>query len=309
MTNGEQGVAPAGWYPNGEVLRYWDGKAWTEHTVPLEQQGPPVDKRAGKEAAKAQGAAAKEAKAAQAAAAKEERELKAAAAKEEREKKAAAARAERENKAAAAKAEREAKLAALKQERAALKGAKESDPLRPDIEAAMSKMSYKSGSKREVKRLADHLWHDEQVSLITGGTYGPGTGIVVLTDRRLFFLKDGLMSKTSEDFPLDKISSVQWSTGMLLGKITVFASGNKAEITNVQKADGKAITDAVRARLAGGSSSKEAPPAPAPAPAPPTVAATDDVYERLKKLGDLRDAGILTDEEFAAKKQVLLEQL
>jgi hypothetical protein len=298
MTEGEQGVAPAGWYPNGDVLRYWDGKAWTEHTAPLQPQ-PPPDKRAEKQSAKAQAAAAKQAKAAQAAAAKDARAAKASAAREEREIKAAAAKGEREAKLAAQKEQRAAQLAAIKEAKA--------DPLRPDIEAALSKMSYKAGSKREVKRLADHLWHDEHVSLITGGTYGPGTGIVVLTDRRLFFLKDGVMSKTSEDFPLDKISSVQWSTGMLLGKITVFASGNKAEITNVQKADGKAITDAVRARLAGGSSSKAAPSEPASAPA--TAASTDDVYERLRKLGDLRDAGILTDEEFAAKKQVLLEQL
>ncbi len=69
--------------------------------------------------------------------------------------------------------------------------------------------------------------------MITGGAYGPGTGIVVLTDRRLLFLKDGRLSKTSEDFPLSKISSVQCSTGMMLGKITVFAPGNKAEILNV----------------------------------------------------------------------------
>jgi hypothetical protein len=38
-------------------------------------------------------------------------------------------------------------------------------------------------------------------------------------------------------------------------------------------------------------------------------AAGPDVYEQLKKLGELRDAGILTDEEFAAKKQVLLDQM
>ena len=41
------------------------------------------------------------------------------------------------------------------------------------------------------------------------------------------------------------------------------------------------------------------PPAPAPAPAPaPQV----DLVEQLKKLGELRDAGILTEEEFAAQK-------
>src|SRR3712207_6000682 len=26
---------PAGWYPQGNVQRWWDGNAWTEHTQPL----------------------------------------------------------------------------------------------------------------------------------------------------------------------------------------------------------------------------------------------------------------------------------
>lgn len=26
---------PAGWYPQGDVQRYWDGAAWTEHTTPV----------------------------------------------------------------------------------------------------------------------------------------------------------------------------------------------------------------------------------------------------------------------------------
>lgn len=34
-----------------------------------------------------------------------------------------------------------------------------------------------------------------------------------------------------------------------------------------------------------------------------------DVFESLRKLGELRDAGILTDAEFEAKKAVLLEQI
>ena len=31
--------------------------------------------------------------------------------------------------------------------------------------------------------------------------------------------------------------------------------------------------------------------------------------EQLKKLGELRDAGVVTEEEFAAKKSQLLDQL
>ena len=42
--------------------------------------------------------------------------------------------------------------------------------------------------------------------------------------------------------------------------------------------------------------------APAPAPAAPQV----DVVEQLARLGDLRDKGVLTEEEFAAQKAKLL---
>jgi hypothetical protein len=48
-------------------------------------------------------------------------------------------------------------------------------------------------------------------------------------------------------------------------------------------------------------------PAPAPAPAPPPPAAPQtDMITQLKELGELRDSGILTEEEFAAQKAKLL---
>ena len=49
-------------------------------------------------------------------------------------------------------------------------------------------------------------------------------------------------------------------------------------------------------------------PAAAPAPAPATTAASSpvDVADQLRKLAELRDQGILTEEEFAVQKQKLL---
>jgi hypothetical protein len=41
-------------------------------------------------------------------------------------------------------------------------------------------------------------------------------------------------------------------------------------------------------------------------PPPPPPAADDDLISQLEKLGELRDKGILTDEEFAAQKAKLL---
>lgn len=177
--------------------------------------------------------------------------------------------------------------------------------LREDIAAAKAKMSQSVGSGREIKRLAGHLWEDETVELMTSGRYGKGQGLMVLTDRRLFFVKDGMTSSQTEDFPLSKVSSIQWSTGMMWGTITIFASGNKAEINNVPKSDGKAIVDHVRDRL-------HDRPAESPVEAPSTAASDtshDDTIAAIEQLKRLHEQGILTDEEFAAKKTELLGRL
>lgn len=175
------------------------------------------------------------------------------------------------------------------------------DQIRNDIAAARDKVQARLGAGREIKKLESYLWDGETVELLAAGMYGPGTGLVVLTDRRLLFIKDGVMSKTVEDFPLDKISSVQWSSGMLMGSLIVFASGNKAEIKNMNKHDGQQIADAIRARLS------------EPAATVPAAAANhtpmNDVYESLRKLGELRDAGVLSPAEFESKKRELLARL
>lgn len=160
-------------------------------------------------------------------------------------------------------------------------------------------MVSKVGAKREIKRLADHLWEGECVERLASGTYGGGMGLLALTDRRLLFLKDGIMSQTSEDFPFEKISSIQWSSGMMLGKIQVFVSGNKAEIESLGKDEGKQIVDAVRARISHGS-------APVAAPNPAPVGGGSDVAAQIQQLAALRDQGILTEDEFTAKKRQLL---
>ena len=169
--------------------------------------------------------------------------------------------------------------------------------LRPDIAAAKEKMRVRLGAGREIKRLTAHLWEGEIVERMTAGTYGVGQGLVVLTDRRLLFTKDGMMSQKTEDFPIAKISSVQWSSGMIQGSIIIFTSGNKAEIKNVAKADGKEIVDLIRGCLSA-----------TPQSSPP-VAAQPSVADRLLKLGQLRDAGVLSDEEFAAMKSESIDRL
>lgn len=121
--------------------------------------------------------------------------------------------------------------------------------LRPDIESAAAKILSTFGSKRELRTLETNLWPDETVRAISSGTYGPGQGIVVLTDRRVIFWKNGFTKQLLEDFPLKNISSVQWESGMMLGKLHVYTSGNKATIANMDKDGGRQISELIRYEL------------------------------------------------------------
>ncbi len=181
------------------------------------------------------------------------------------------------------------------------------DP-RPDIAAATALLpGSKLISKRHIRQLIEHLSENERVEHLTPGIYDKGAGVLAHTDRRLLFLRDTWRgSATSEDFPFSRISSVQWSSGLMLGTVTIFANGNTAEIKNVPKEIGKSMVDAVRAII-----SQPAPTAysPPPVPSAPTASGDGDVIEQLRKLGELRDAGIVTDAEFEAKKAELLARL
>jgi hypothetical protein len=48
------------------------------------------------------------------------------------------------------------------------------------------------------------------------------------------------------------------------------------------------------------------PPPPPPPPGPPAGGSTGGAIEQLKQLGELRDSGVLTAEEFEREKQKIL---
>ena len=205
---------------------------------------------------------------------------------------------EMEQNAAAKAEERAADATARAAQQQDVKRAKgEAAGLRPDIAEAASRMGWQFGGKREIKKLHEHLYEGEIVEYIAQGTYAGNQGIVVLTNGRMLFLFHGLMNQTLEDFPYKSLSSVQSKAGLATGELAVHASGNNAVISGIVKPDLKHLGDALRQRIAAAGQ----PVAPAPA--------QPDIMEQLKGLAELRDAGILTSEEFDAKKAELLSRL
>ncbi|MEV4923680.1 SHOCT domain-containing protein [Streptomyces roseoverticillatus] len=180
--------------------------------------------------------------------------------------------------------------------------------VRPDIDAAAEKIAPAIGSRREIEQLPSVLWEGETVDMLASGTYGGGGGLVALTNLRLVFFKHGIMSQKLEDFPLGNISSVQWSAGLLMGTLSVFASGNRADIKQVPKPHGEALSGRLRMLIA----TAQAPTAPA-APAAPALAAAptgvQDVASRLATLDQLRAAGAITDAEYQERRAAILASI
>ena len=178
----------------------------------------------------------------------------------------------------------------------------------PNIDEIKSQIKTLGGmdayrGKREINELPNILAHNEPVLNIVQGYYSGGNGILVATDRRLVFIDKGMIYGLKvEDFPYDKLSSIQYETGMLLAKITIFTSGNQALIDNVDKKQARAFSEAVRERL----SAPKATVAPLVAPTAPAPSADDEIITKLERLIKLREAGILNDSELAEQKQRIL---
>lgn len=139
--------------------------------------------------------------------------------------------------------------------------------------------------------LPAHLAEDERVDQLFGGQIDGKQAVVALTDRRLLAVY-GMVGRV---YSVTYAAINQLSTG--LTKVEIEGSGVKLELKAVARRD-QLVQALDERRRAAASSSSAQPSTPA-----------DDPAALLAKLGQLRDAGVLTDEEFAAKKTELLERM
>jgi hypothetical protein len=150
--------------------------------------------------------------------------------------------------------------------------------------------------RREIKELPKILWEDEKVESIVQGKYNNNLGILIATNKRLVFVDKKLIGVRVEDFPYDKLTSIQYETGLVYGKISIFTSGNRANIEKVSpKNQVRDFAEYIRARI---TSKHEQPES--------NKGSQNDGMSQIEKLAELKEKGILTKAEFEAKKKQIL---
>jgi hypothetical protein len=192
-------------------------------------------------------------------------------------------------------------------------------------------------------RLADrsrlHAKANEQLdaNLAEGETVevvitGPSNQAIIGTDRRAFVWKQGFMAGATfgaemTSWSYRSLVGVQIHTGMMSGAVVLQGAGQAGTATSYWKTgDGdpyqapnaipltrpfdQAAAGVARLRqlidIAHDPERHAVPPLPPPAGAAP---AAEDPIALLRQLGELRDAGVLTTEEFEAKKAEILARI
>jgi hypothetical protein len=122
-------------------------------------------------------------------------------------------------------------------------------------------------------------------------------GVFLATDKRLVFFAKKMFGYDMESFPYSNISSFEMSKGLLGHTIAFFASGNHAKMKWIKVGDVNHFVSYVKSQM--GKKATEQP----------QVMAGNDIAEQIRKLADLRDKGIVTEEEFQTKKTEMLSRL
>ena len=126
-------------------------------------------------------------------------------------------------------------------------------------------------------------------------------GVFVVTNQRILFVHNILGKRTIREIPLSSIRSIDSKSNYLLDFLRIrgisnmmITFGNIDIISHFRKA----INDALEKR--------NAPQAAVPANSPDDNELSNSDVEQLQALKQLYDSGVLTAEEFAAKKAQIL---
>ncbi|MNH78560.1 hypothetical protein D3C73_308660 [compost metagenome] len=150
---------------------------------------------------------------------------------------------------------------------------------------------------------SEHLQQGEQILVTVMGAYETKimgqdtlkTGVLLATNCRLFFFGKRTFGFDSESFPYETISSFEYSKGLMGSTVSFFASGNKVKMKWINKGDVSSFISTVQSNLGKKNSNSNS-----------NNPLMNDVADQIKKLADLRDSGVLTEEEFTHKKKQLL---
>ena len=176
----------------------------------------------------------------------------------------------------------------------------------------------KFGTSKELKVLPKYLDSDEVVFSLCSGLmsqtqtsddsdWGLNTWLVALTSTRFLFMDHALLTSSvnTQSVRHENVQAVSASQGWVFGKITIDLGSRTIVIDNCNKDTVKAMANLANKWFSVLKRAEEQTRNTSTV----TAVAQSSPLDELKKLGELKQAGLLTDEEFNAAKAKILSSL
>jgi uncharacterized membrane protein YdbT with pleckstrin-like domain len=167
----------------------------------------------------------------------------------------------------------------------------------------------------DVRRLLYWVWG--VLALLWAGWLGVQymkwnfTHFVITTDRVLY--RTGVLSKKGVEIPLERVSNINfhqriWERAIGAGDLEIESAGRDGQSTFNDVRHPEAVQQELYKQMEL-YARKRASWSQAPTAAPAPTAAGPTIPEQLEQLAGLRDRGVISAEEFEAKKAQLLERM
>ncbi len=122
-------------------------------------------------------------------------------------------------------------------------------------------------------------------------------GVLIVTNERVAFYRKGLLGEVVETIPLKQITSIERKSMMGHRTICLHTSHDQLEFKTFEKKEQK-LFDAIESGRENSTSKVES-----------ISIDKNDLMDTLKKLAELKELGIISNEEFQSKKSDLLTKL
>lgn len=163
--------------------------------------------------------------------------------------------------------------------------------LTPQIEHSIN------ANKKEVEMLPDVLYDGEHILHIIGSYRSGEVPFYVCTDKRVIYLQSKIFNSRQGEIPLNTITGVDFSTGMMFSTVQIHTGSKSILIQNCLKQAAQPFANAVKEAL---NNQAQANSSTA------SSIVSESVSEQLFKLADLVEKGLLSKEEFNDQKQKIL---
>lgn len=157
-----------------------------------------------------------------------------------------------------------------------------------------------------MKAVQEHLEPGEEIRASCYGAYetkslGAKTvknGILLATNKRVMLFGKRFSGYNIETFPYEKISAIEVSKSFMGKSISIKMTGNETELKWIQRGDPDQVVSLARESMSAGHDPGEPIGTPEP-----------KVADQLRELAGLRDAGIISEDDFNSKKAELLARI